>query len=71
MERQQVDSSNIKSIGYDKENRVLEVEFNYKNTVYNFYDVPESVYNGLMNHESHGKYFNAMIKNKYEYSRIN
>lgn len=47
MKRQSVSSSNLASVGYDAENEILEIEFNHGG-VYQYYDVPESVYRGLM-----------------------
>lgn len=62
-----VSSSNIRSIGY--ENNTLYIQFN-NGSVYAYYNVPESVYAGLMNASSHGKYHAAYIKNTYRYQRI-
>lgn len=64
MTRKSVESSNIASIGYDAENEILEIEFNHGG-VYQYFDVPENVYKELMNADSHGKYFNAYIKDNY------
>lgn len=69
MERQNVSSSNLDSIGYDSENKVLEVEFKHGG-VYQYFGVPESVYDELMNASSHGVYFSANIRNDYEYSKL-
>lgn len=70
MERTYVTSSNIASIGYDAEQMVLEVEFNY-GAVYQYFDVPESVYEGLMAVDSHGKYFDAYVKKAgYQYEKL-
>ncbi len=56
MERVTVTSSNIKSIGYDGQSRILEVEF-LDGAVYEYYDVPAHVHAGLMSAQSHGAYF--------------
>jgi len=70
MERVNVVSSNIRSIGYDASARVLEVEFN-NGTVYQYYDVPEELYDGLMAAESHGKFFASYIKKGgYRYAQV-
>lgn len=70
MERQYVSSSNIASIGYDAAEQILEVEFN-NGSIYQYYDVPESIYDGLMSASSHGKFLNANVKNGgYRYERI-
>ena len=62
MNRQYVNSSNIRSIGYC--NGTLEIEFN-SNSIYQFPNVPEHLYSGLMNASSHGKYFATYIKNSF------
>lgn len=61
MKRQSVTSSNLASIGYDAENKILEVEFNHGG-VYQYFGVPENVYEELMNASSHGQYFDRNIK---------
>ena len=70
MERKYVTSSNIASIGYDAEQIILEVEFNY-GSIYQYFDVPESVYEGLMTADSHGKYLDAYVKKAgYRYEKL-
>lgn len=67
MLREYVISSNIRSIGYL--NNILEIEFN-DCSIYQYYDVPYTLYNQIMNAPSKGKFFAAFIKNKYSYKRI-
>lgn len=70
MERKYVVSSNIASIGYDAEQMILEVEFNY-GSIYQYFDVPESVYEGLMTADSYGKYLDAYVKKAgYRYEKL-
>lgn len=69
MKRQAVESSNLASVGYDAENKILEVEFKHGG-VYQYFDVPESVYEELMNADSHGKYFVHNIKDDYEFEKL-
>jgi len=57
-----VSSSAIRSVGYDQEQRVLEIEFT-SGAVYQYSDVPAEVYRGLMAAESHGRYFNQAVRN--------
>lgn len=64
MERELVSSSNIRSIGYDADSMLLEIEFN-SGAVYQYQGVPESEYDALMRAGSKGTYFNANIKNRY------
>ncbi len=61
MERIPVQSSNIASIGYDLETSTLEIEF-LNGSVYQYYNVPESVYDGLINSASKGSYLSQFIK---------
>lgn len=68
MERQPVSSSNISSIGYDQNTNVLEIEF-IAGTIYQYFDVPEYVWRGLMEAASHGSFFTQHIKNVYSYTR--
>ena len=70
MTREYVSSSNIASIGYDAMSEILEVEFN-NGAVYQYYNVPERLYNGLMEADSKGRYFDAYIKKGgFRYSRV-
>ena len=71
MERQPVDSSLIRSVGYDLVASILEIEFVEPNRVYEFFDVPFSVYSELMEAESKGSYFNDFIKDLYAYRALN
>lgn len=69
MNRQSVESSNLASVGYDAENEILEVEFKHGG-VYQYFDVPQNVYEELMNASSHGVYFSANIRNDYEFRKL-
>lgn len=69
MIRQPVQSSNLRTVGYDKETKVLEIEF-IKGAVYRYFDVPEPVYLGLMDAASKGTYFHEHIRGRYGYKRV-
>lgn len=69
MERKRVSSSNIISIGYDEDTQILEIEYK-KNSIYHYFEVPQSEFDGLMNASSHGRYLNENIKDVYEYEQI-
>ncbi len=70
MDRTSVSSTNLKSVGYDPEDMILEIEF-HDGGVYQYFNVPESKYEGLMKADSHGKYFDAHIKKgSYRYKKI-
>ena len=68
MERAEVKSSSIRSAGYDPKTGKLEVEF-MRGTVYSYFGVPQSVYDGLLAAESAGKYFQCNIRNNYTVSK--
>lgn len=68
MNRVSVSSSNIASVGYDQSSQTLEVEFN-SGAIYEYYDVPEFIYQELISASSVGGYFAQQIKNAYNYSR--
>ena len=69
MVRKSVISSNLKSVGYDSFQMVLEIEF-LEGSVYQYYGVPQSVYANLMSAPSYGMYFHADIRNNYRYSQV-
>lgn len=69
MERRDVNSSNIRSIGYDFSSSTLEIAFHSGGT-WEYYDFPESAWHEFDSAESHGKYFNANIRNQFRESRI-
>lgn len=69
MERIQVQSSNIAAIGYDSATETLEVEFIHSG-IYEYRNVPDMIYDELMNASSHGSYLNREIKNIYPYEKI-
>lgn len=62
-----VSSSNLNSVGY--ENSTLYVRFN-DGSLYRYSNVPEHVYNELMNASSKGRYLAAYVKGQYPYSKI-
>lgn len=69
MPRQPVRSSNIASIGYESSTNTLEVEF-LNGAVYQYYGVPKTVYEGLMNASSHGSFLAAHVKGRYQYKEL-
>ena len=67
MKLNEVVSSNIKKIGYEGTDLIVE----YKSGVqYRYKDVPQELYEGLSQAESKGRFMNANIKGKFEYERI-
>ncbi len=64
-----VSSSNIARIGYHSVSMTLEIEF-LTGSIYQYFDVPETVHQELMAASSHGKFFNANIKGVYRYAKL-
>lgn len=69
MERQLVISSELHSVGYDDASNVLEVQFQ-TGGVYRYFGVPPNVHAALLAAESKGRFFNTVIKPRYQYQRI-
>ena len=64
-----VDSSNVAAVGYDEESTTLQVEFN-NGSAYQYFDVPEHLFNGLWDADSVGGFLAANIKGSYRYSKV-
>lgn len=69
MKRESVSSSNIVSVGYDAASETLEVEF-MNGSVYQYYNVPQSIYDAFLAASSAGRFFTYQIKNTFPYSRV-
>jgi len=69
MEREMVASSNIASVGYDIPTQTLEVEF-LSGAIYQYFNVPENMYQQLLSEPSKGRFLNAYIKPLYPFSRV-
>jgi len=67
MKRIPVESSSIKSAGYEIKSNMLEVEFT-SGAIYQYHDVPKRVYDELI--EQKGKYLAANIKGIYKFSKV-
>lgn len=65
----EVKSSNLKSVAYDPENRVLEVVF-HGGGKYRYQDVPEEAYDKLLAAESVGRFFVKEIKPKFVAKKV-
>lgn len=69
MEKTPVVSSNVESIGYDEDSSTLEIEFK-NGATYQYFDVPENVFNELRDADSVGGYLAARIKGSYRFSKV-
>lgn len=64
---QSLNSSAILRAGYSMNDQTLSITF-VRNRTYTYYGVPPSVYLGLVNAPSAGRYFNFNIRNRYSFS---
>ena len=67
--RRAVNSSMMLSAGYDDAHAVLEIEF-VTGHVYRYHAVPRRDWQGLMDAQSKGRYFDANIRDKYPMKRV-
>lgn len=64
MQRKLVDSSRVKSIGYDHHSKILEIEF-HRGGIYQYSPITEEAYLQLVKAESKGVWVNKnLIGNK-------
>lgn len=66
MNRTQVQSSMINSIGYDPDEMDLDIEF-LSGKIVTYHKVPIEVYYQFMETPSKGKFFHALIRDIYDY----
>lgn len=64
MQRQDVSSSRIKSIGYDVKQKTLEIEF-FGLGIYQYVGVPTKTYETFLTVKSKGRFFDGVIKDKF------
>ncbi len=62
-----VASSDLAAVGYA--GTTLWITFHSGGT-YEYYDVPQSVYEALMNAPSKGRFFHSFIKRSYKYRKL-
>ena len=67
IQRIPVQSSNLKSVGYDEKRSTLEVEFLDK-SIYRYSRVPKYRHEELLNAKSKGRYFSRYIRDNKDYS---
>jgi len=70
MKREPVESTAIKSIGYNEDKKLLEVEILETGRIYKYFDVPLEEYMDFLDAKSLGEYYNRVIKEKYEYREL-
>lgn len=68
MQLERVESSMIYAAGYDAGCERMEVV--YFNAVYRYFDVPRSIFDGLLVAESKGRYMHDHVLGRYPYRRL-
>lgn len=69
MRRERLESTSLRSVGYDPSARVLEVEF-LNGGVYQYLDVQDDEYEEFREADSKGRYLNTAIKPSHRYRRL-
>lgn len=69
MQRQRVGSSNLAEVGYNATSQTLEVMFQ-DGSIYQYYNVPQPIYDALMAAPSKGKFLYSQIKDRFPYARV-
>ena len=64
-----VNSSNIEAVCYFEDKNELHVRF-LNGSTYSYSDVPQEIYDELINAPSKGSYLNRMIKGVYNYQKL-
>jgi hypothetical protein len=69
MLRKWLSGSELRSVAYDKEKQVLEIEF-HNGWVYHYYKVPPYIHRKLISATSHDSYYNNFIKNVFSFTKV-
>lgn len=69
MQRQRVSSSSIRSIGYEPDNKILEIELK-SGGLYQYFDVGQEVYSDLLEAASVGRYYTKYVRNVYRFRKV-
>lgn len=69
MKLKQIQSSMISHVGYNRKNKTLQLVYT-SGSIYNYNNVEEKVYKGLLTAKSKGKYIHNIILNKYKYTQV-
>jgi hypothetical protein len=69
MQRREITSTMIRSIGHDSESSVLEIEF-LSGAVWQYHDFSESDWYAFDGAESQGKYYHQNIKGQYREGQV-
>ena len=63
------ESSNISGFSYEESSQVLRVEFK-NGSLYEYFDIPDFIFEGMKKAPSKGQYLAQNIKGTYRYARM-
>ncbi|GAB7262115.1 MULTISPECIES: KTSC domain-containing protein [Dickeya] len=69
MERKRVSSTELFAVGYDSENRILEVEL-LNGSLYQYKNVARMIYEELMASNAKARYYARYIRNSFPYDKL-
>jgi hypothetical protein len=64
-----VDSTMLRTVGYDAERQLLQIEFQNRST-YQYFDVPAIIHEELMQAPSKGAHFNRSIRSRFNFAMV-
>ena len=64
-----VDSTTLRTVGYDAERQLLQIEFQNR-SIYQYFEVPPAIYEELMQASSKGAYFNRSIRPRFNFALV-
>ena len=69
MERKRISASNIRAVGFDSRNRLLEIEFS-NGSIVQYSGVSDEAHRRLVNASSPGSYFQDNIEDNFTAKRV-
>jgi hypothetical protein len=69
MIREPLQSSSLKSAGYDEGRMTMDIEF-LNGDIYRYANVPVEIYTDFMDAESHGKFYVRYIRDSFEFQKL-
>ena len=70
IKRKPIESSILKSIGYDSESKILEIELKKNKQIRQYHNFPKDIWEEFRTTDSKGLYFLKYIKDKYDELRF-
>ena len=64
-----VDSTTLRTVGYDAERQLLQIEF-HNRSIYQYFEVPATVYEELLKAPSKGACFNRSIRSRFDFTLV-